>query len=679
MKISFLIHNVYGVGGTNRTTINLASALAERHEVEIVSVFQSLDAPLFAIDPRIRLSSLIDTREVPEKDRAVPARVFPAAEARYRQYSTMTDERAAEHFRRYSPDVLIGTRPGLNVYVARFAGEHTVSIGQEHITLESHSQALRRDLKKNYARLSAFVTVAEADAENYREQMAVPGLRILSIPNSVPAPSVTASDASVKTVIAAGRLATIKRYDLLVRAFAKVAGKHPDWRLRIYGDGSQRGKLRTLINDLGMYNQIHLMGVASPIEAEWVKGSFAAVTSDSESFGMTIVEAMRCGIPVLSTDCPLGPREIIRHGEDGLLVTPGDVDSIADGLLRLMDNDAERARMGAAARRNAERFDPDAIAVRYEELFRELGAGESSVAPQRRPSLLRRLLPFGAGAEGAPRPKLAAPPARMSGSLHAGADGSLRVVAAATAPVEAGELLLIRRGGENRTTHRLPLVRGEDGRLSATVERTLPLDNAVWDLWIDPAKGSRKRLRSDLLDLRGLMSFRPGTYETPVRALEPYRTVDGFIAVSVRESDAHAEVQRVEVDADRRELRVAVRLFGTTAEVEGFDLRYRGDDGVPVVEPSWRRDPDGLLQVCVSSPEVARHHRTEHDLWDLSVRVAGRAKPVRVGGWFGDVKDRKKVYVYPITVFEDTPRGRARVRPYYTADSGLSVNVVDLT
>ena len=675
MRISFLIHNVYGLGGTNRTTINLASALAERHEVEIVSVFQTADTPLFAVDPRIKLTGLIDTREVPEKDRAVPAEVFPAAEARYHQYSTMTDERVAAHFRQNAPDVLIGTRPGLNVYVARFAPERTLRIGQEHITLASHPEALLPDLKKNYARLNAFVTVAEADADNYRSQMAIPGLPIVSIPNSVPAPSVPAADPAVKTVVAAGRLAVIKRYDLLVHAFAKVAAKHPDWQLRIYGEGSQQGKLRALINELGLYNKVHLMGLVSPIEAEWAKGSVAAVTSDSESFGMTIVEAMRCGVPVVSTDCPLGPREIIRDGEDGLLVTPGDADAIADGLLRLIADEGARAAMGAAALRNAERFAPAAIAVRYEKLFRELGARDST-ASSARSSLWSRLLRPRAKQAETPSTPAPTAPARMSGSVYADADGSLRVVPAATAPVDEGALLLIRRGGEDRPTLRVPLVRDDQGRLHARVERTLELGNAVWDLWIDPAQGPRKRLRSDVLDLRGLVRFQPDPRLSPVRAWLPYTTVDGFVALSAREAEVHAEAGNI--DIDNGEIRVAVRLFGTEADIEGFDLRHRDDAGIPVLEPSWLRDEDGLLHATVECATVARLHRERQDLWDLWVRVSGRAEPVRVAGWFGDVKERKNVYVYPVTVFEDTPRGRARVRPYYTVDNGLSVNAVDL-
>ncbi|OEU96458.1 glycosyl transferase, partial [Streptomyces abyssalis] len=87
---------------------------------------------------------------------------------------------------------------------------------------------------------------------------------------------------------------------------------------RIYGSGREREKLRLLIDELGLYNHVFLMGPAHPIEAEWAKGAIGAVTSSLESFGMTIVEAMRCGLPVVATDCPHGPGEIIRDGVDGL-------------------------------------------------------------------------------------------------------------------------------------------------------------------------------------------------------------------------------------------------------------------------------------------------------------------------------------------------------------------------
>lgn len=373
MKISFLIHNGYGIGGTIRTTFNLAMALAERHDVEIVSVLRHREKPVFALDPRVRITHLVDLRH--EKDHPkhrTPAKVFPVSESRYGQYSALTDERIAAHLRSTSADVVVGTRPGLNIHLALEAPKRLVRVAQEHLTLDSHPPKLRGDLRRVYPVLDALTTVTEADAAAFRRQMRLPGVRIEALPNSIPAPGIEPVDGSSRHVIAAGRLVKMKRYDLLIEAFAKVVAERPDWKLRIYGNGDERDRLKQLIGDLGLYNHVFLMGAASPIEAEWAKGSICAVTSEFESFGMTIVEAMRCGLAVVSADCPLGPPEIIEDGVDGLLVRSGDKDAMADALLRLTGDEELRRRLGTAARQSAARFDPVSVAARCERLFTEL-------------------------------------------------------------------------------------------------------------------------------------------------------------------------------------------------------------------------------------------------------------------------------------------------------------------
>lgn len=380
MHISFLIHNAYGIGGTIRTTYNLARTLGEQHDVEIVSVFRHRDVPVFDPGPNVRISHLVDLRkkspayEGADPDHARPAQVFPKSEGRYKQYSRLTDRRIAEHLRNLDADVVVGTRPGLNVHIAREARRGPARVGQEHLTLSTHSKALKRALRGVYPRLDAVTTVTRADAETYRSQMRLPGVRLEAVPNSVPEPGLAPADGTGKWVVAAGRLAPVKRYDLLIRAFAKVSAERPDWRLRIYGGGAQHAKLRALIDRLGLYNHIYLMGPANPLDPEWAKGSIAAVTSSMESFGMTIVEAMRCGLPVVSTDCPHGPAEIIDNGVDGRLVPTGDVDSIAAALLGLINDDELRQRMGRAALEGSARFDPSRVAGRYESLFTDLVA-----------------------------------------------------------------------------------------------------------------------------------------------------------------------------------------------------------------------------------------------------------------------------------------------------------------
>ncbi|MEU6659156.1 glycosyltransferase family 4 protein [Streptomyces sp. NPDC046821] len=379
MHISFLIHNAYGIGGTIRTTFNLANTLAEHHDVEVVSVMRHREESVFRLDPRVGVRHLVDLRKGPgyEGDSAearTPASVFPRAEGRYHQYNALTDRRIAEYLGKVDADVVVGTRPGINVHLARQTRRGPVRVGQEHLTLDSHASALRRELRAVYPRLDALTTTTQADASAYRAKMRLPGVRLEAVPNPVPAPGVEPADGSGKWVVAAGRLAPVKRYDLLVRAFDRVRQERPDWRLRIYGHGDQKAKLRALIDQLGLYNHVFLMGPAHPIEPEWAKGSIAAVTSSLESFGMTIVEAMRCGLPVVATDCPHGPGEIIDNGVDGRLVKTGNVESISEGLLELINDDALRAEMASAALKDSERFDPAYIAERYETLFGALAS-----------------------------------------------------------------------------------------------------------------------------------------------------------------------------------------------------------------------------------------------------------------------------------------------------------------
>ncbi|MEV6194592.1 glycosyltransferase family 4 protein [Streptomyces sp. NPDC051920] len=372
MKISFLLHNAYGIGGTISTTFNLARALAARNEVEIVSVLRHRERPTLSLDARVSLRSLVDLRHEKEHPaHLIPARVFPRAEYRYRQYSELTDRRIGECLAGTDADVVVGTRPGLNVHLALQAPRHVARVGQEHLTLDGHPPRLRSALRRAYRRLDTLTTVTEADAAAYRRKVRMPGVRVEALPNSVPEPVLAPADGAAKVIIAAGRLVPVKRYDLLIEAFAMVAAEHPDWRLRIYGKGQEHERLRQLVAELGLYDKVLLMGAATPMEAEWVKGSIAVAASDYEAFGMTIIEAMSCGLPVVSTDCPHGPGEIIEDGVDGRLVPVGDRDALGEALRGLVRDDEWRLRAGRAARKSARRFAPGPVVTQAERLFAE--------------------------------------------------------------------------------------------------------------------------------------------------------------------------------------------------------------------------------------------------------------------------------------------------------------------
>ncbi|MGW6061859.1 glycosyltransferase [Streptomyces sp. NPDC055189] len=390
MHISFLIHNSFGFGGTIRTTINLANALAEQHDVEIVSVYRHRDAPVFPLHPLIRLRHLVDLRkgtqgyegDLPEARR--PAAVFPRHETQYPHYSRLTDQRIAQHLNSLTSDVVVGTRPGLNAHICLQAKRGPLRVGQEHLTFDNHSRPLRLTLRRLYPQLDMLTTTTSADADTYRKRMTLPGVRVEAFPNPVPAPQNAPPGVRDKAVVAAGRLVPTKRYDLLIRAFATVRAVRPDWDLRIYGPGVAGGhgtKLQRLIEELGMEGHVFLKGAIAPLEPEWLKAGLAASASDHESFGMTIVEAMRCGVPVVSTDCPLGPREIIADGVDGCLVPMGDEEALARKLLELINGDELRHRMAEAALQSSARYEPALIADRFADTCAQLtsrhGSGRS--------------------------------------------------------------------------------------------------------------------------------------------------------------------------------------------------------------------------------------------------------------------------------------------------------------
>lgn len=172
-----------------------------------------------------------------------------------------------------------------------------------------------------------------------------------------------------RTVLAIGRLEHQKGFDLLVEAFARIAGRFPHWGLAILGEGTQRKQLEQQIADYNLRRQVVLPGlVANPFPL--LKGADLFVLSSRfEGFGIAIAEAMACGLPVIAADCPSGPAEIIRHQTDGLLVPPDDAGRLAEAMAGLMADPAQRTELGARAAEAVRRFDLPRIADQWEMLL----------------------------------------------------------------------------------------------------------------------------------------------------------------------------------------------------------------------------------------------------------------------------------------------------------------------
>lgn len=197
--------------------------------------------------------------------------------------------------------------------------------------------------------------------------------RAFVIPNpcSWNMPKVTSLN-NAKKIISAGRLAYQKNHASLIRAFRIVVKKHPLWKLEIYGEGDLRGMLQTLINEYELEGSVFLKGYTAQAEKEMLDASCFVLSSLYEGFGLVIVEAMSCGLPVISYECPTGPKDIITDGEDGFLVPVNDEERLADRICFLIENEDKRKMMGQAARQKAEKYKIENIIPQWVELFQEL-------------------------------------------------------------------------------------------------------------------------------------------------------------------------------------------------------------------------------------------------------------------------------------------------------------------
>lgn len=180
------------------------------------------------------------------------------------------------------------------------------------------------------------------------------------------------ADPEKKWILAMGRLTYQKGFDILLSAFQKNVHQHPDWQLVILGEGELRSELEKLRDDLGLTHQVFFPGVFSNPFPVLKHSKLFVLSSRFEGFGNVLIEAMSCGLPVISTDCPSGPREIIRDGVDGILVPSEDISGLAAAMERLMSDEEERQRLAASGPEAVKRFSLEKTVEMWEVLIGEV-------------------------------------------------------------------------------------------------------------------------------------------------------------------------------------------------------------------------------------------------------------------------------------------------------------------
>lgn len=382
MKIRFLMHNVYGRGGGVLTVVRgLAEELAKRHEVKMVSLFRTREEAIHRLPAGVDVRTLIDTRPgaapggmsegAHERTSKSASQLIPAAESRSRDYSLYSDLVLTRYLESVHDGVIVAMQPGLSIATAKLARGSAVRIAQEHRPFVSRPAEIKSAMLESIPRLDKFLTLTDRDARRYR-RILKGTVNVGVMPNATPDFAISQSDLSNQVVIGAGHLKKGKGFDRLVAAWEQVHQRHPDWELRIFGDGDNRAKLEKQIADLHLEGTARLMGYTTELPEEMAKASIFVLSSRVEGYPMVLMEAMSCGVPVVSFDCPTGPREIITPGEDGYLVPNHDIDALADAIIEMIQlPDQDRKALGAAGLRKARARSQSAIAARWEDLFSE--------------------------------------------------------------------------------------------------------------------------------------------------------------------------------------------------------------------------------------------------------------------------------------------------------------------
>lgn len=347
------------MGGAERVMTLLANAWASRGDAVTLITLTSPEEDFFALDPSVQRVAVGWRKPSNHPLRAILNNAVRLWHLRHALAASQ-------------PNVVISFIDTMNVMaVLASRGLRLPVIVCERVNPEQHQIGSAWKLLRGFAYPRAAALVVQTSAVAEWGQGLLPPERIFVIPNPILPEDNPAGTDPARRIIAVGRLVRQKGHDLLLRAFAQIAPDFPDWRLRILGDGPEAGDLGTLADELQIADHVEMPGRSSDVASELSQASLFVLSSRFEGFPNALVEAMAAGLPVIATDCPSGPREIVRHEVDGLLVPPEDVDALAAAMRRLMSDPDERARLAARASEVRERFSMERVLALWDDAIQQ--------------------------------------------------------------------------------------------------------------------------------------------------------------------------------------------------------------------------------------------------------------------------------------------------------------------
>ena len=380
MKIVYIYHSFIFKGGIERVFCDKMNYLAKNtnYDITFITFEQGTHPYAYDLDKRVKVIDINCRFAELWKYSIIKRSILKFFLKR------KTKRCLSETLKKERPDIVISTTEDIKYNYCifnlpyRFIVESHVHM-KEIIKSSTKKQFFIHSISKIFFKwkLSKInkckLLVALTDADK-RDWSKVINSDIIIIPNILTfyPDKITDYSKRSKRILCVGRLTKQKGFDLMIKVWAKIADKHKDWKVDIYGDGDLRDTLNELINNYGLNDSITLHPSTSNIYNEHMDSSIFAFSSRFEGFGLVLIEAMSCGVPCISFDCPHGPSEIITNGRNGLLVQNGNIDEFANSLDSMINNYEQRKFMSINARIDSQKYKRENIMPQWIELFETL-------------------------------------------------------------------------------------------------------------------------------------------------------------------------------------------------------------------------------------------------------------------------------------------------------------------